>query len=50
MTDLPPELRDADPRPDDDAPRRPSPLVTAVAVLCLAGLVLSLAAGFLGGI
>ena len=46
MTGLPPELRDADLTPDE-SPRRTRPVVTIVALLCIAGLVLSVAAGFL---
>ncbi|MDO4239750.1 hypothetical protein [Micrococcus sp.] len=46
MTGLPPELRDADLTPDE-SPRRTRPVVTIVALLCIAGLILSVAAGFL---
>ena len=41
-----PELRDADLTPDD-SPRRTRPVVTIVALLCIVGLVFSVAAGFL---
>ncbi|WP_298710478.1 hypothetical protein AAG742_01290 [Micrococcus sp. 2A] len=46
MTGLPPELRDADLAPDD-SPRHTRPVVTIVALLCIAGLILSVATAFL---
>ena len=43
MSNLPPELRDAD-LTSDDSPRRTRPVVTIVALLCIVGLVFSVAA------
>lgn len=44
MGEMPPELRDHG-FEEDDAPRRPKPIVTIVAILCLAALVLSVISG-----
>lgn len=44
MNPVPPELRDADPW-EDAAPRRPSPVLRIVALLCVLGLCVSVAAG-----
>ncbi|XNZ00292.1 hypothetical protein ACL90Y_11250 [Micrococcus luteus] len=44
MAEIPPELRHHGSE-DDDAPRRPKPIVTVVAILCLAALVLSTLSG-----
>lgn len=45
MSELPPELRGVR-FDDDDAPRRPRPIVLIVTWLCIIGLVMSVAAGF----
>lgn len=42
--EIPPELQGVD-WGEDDAPRRPRPLITLVAWLCIIGLVLGMAAG-----
>lgn len=44
MGEMPPELRHHG-FEEDDAPRRPKPIVTIVAVLCLAALVVSALSG-----
>lgn len=44
MSEMPPELRHHGFK-EDDAPRRPKPIVTVVAILCLLALVLSVLSG-----
>lgn len=44
MSEMPPELRHHG-FEEDGAPRRPKPIVTVVAILCLAALVLSVLSG-----
>ncbi|MDO5634684.1 MAG: hypothetical protein Q4G34_07420 [Micrococcus sp.] len=45
MDQTPPELRGARFENDDDAPRRRRPLVTLVAMLCIAALALAALSG-----